>query len=119
MRYGIMDDAYRLDENKVGKYTVIFNSKHICRGYELSIKNNTVELNMPLPTSDIEIEYFYDYITKACKMLNAKYFLKDETKATLDKILSYIKSDISLSCDTLKTIEYNIKQGTYENIISL
>ncbi|MBR1413592.1 MAG: DUF4299 family protein [Bacilli bacterium] len=105
MRYGIMDEKYRLIENEVGEYTVVFNKDDICRGYEICIKNNTVELIMGLPTSDNDILFFYDYIHKICNKLKAKYFYRDGIKATFDDIDKYITNDINTSNETLIEIK--------------
>lgn len=58
MRYGIMDEAYRLEEGNVGENIVVFNEKHICRGCEVSFKQKEISLRMPLPTSKEDIYFF-------------------------------------------------------------
>lgn len=116
MRYGIIDEAYRLDENKTGEYTIVFLNNHICRGYEISLKKGLIELRMPIPTSNIEINFFYDYIKKLCKKMNTKEFIKNGTKQSFNDIASCIKNDILLSEQTLETMKQDIDEGKYKSM---
>ncbi len=116
MRYGIMDEDYRLEEGKVGKYTVVFHSKHIGRGYEISFEKGEVNLNMPLPTSYEDIHFFYEYIKILCDKWNTKEFIREEEVATFDEIASFIKMDIQASEGALRQIEESINTGEYENM---
>lgn len=116
MRYGIMDENYRLDENKVGEYTVVFNRNHICRGYEINIKKGEINLSMPLPTSNEDITFFYDYIQMLCKKMNTKVFIRDEEEATFDHIDKFIKLDTEASIGALEQIEKNLDNGEYEKM---
>ena len=116
MRYGIMDEAYRLVENETGKYTVVFNTLEICRGYEISFEKGKVELRMALPTSNSDIEFFYEYIKRICKIMNTKEFERDGEKGTFDKIDSYISMDISASIGALENMEENINNGNYTSM---
>lgn len=114
--YGIMDENFRLEEGKKGDYTVIFNKNNICRGYELSIKKGEVNLSMPLPTSDDDITFFYEYIKVICQKMNTKVFTRDEEEVSIDRIQEFIDLDINTSEQALKQIEENINNGTYENM---
>lgn len=113
MGFGIMDENYRLDENKTGDYTVVYNRNSICRGCEISLKKGLVELRLPLPTSEADIVFFYDYIEKICHKMNVKNYVRNGEKATFDKKNEYIKDDISTSEMALKEIETKIDQGDY------
>lgn len=116
MRYGIMDEAFRLEEGTIGENTVIFKDKNICRGYEMSINKGEVNLRMPLPTSTSDINFFYEYIKKICTKMNAKTFTRDNEVLSLGDIENCIKLDIEASEAALKKIEENINNGTYENM---
>lgn len=116
MRYGIMDEAFRLDEGKTGENTVIFKNKNICRGFEISFKRGEVNLRMPLPTSASDINFFYEYIKKICTKMNTNDFIRDEEVLGLDDIENCIKLDIEASEAALRKIEENINGGTYQNM---
>lgn len=116
MNYGIMDEAYRLDEGKVGEYTVVFNTKNICRGYEVSLTKGEINIRMPLPTSLEDIRFFYEYIKKVCKKIHTKTFIRNEEKTTFDRINDYIEADLEASKKALKRIEKDIDDGIYENM---
>ena len=114
MRYGIMDDAYRLDEGKIGECTIVFNSKHLCRGYELSCSKNCVNLRLLIPTSDEDIRFFYDYVRKICEKLNAKDFLKDGVKVSLEDISTHIESDMCFSKNSLHAMGQDVIKDKYK-----
>lgn len=114
--YGIMEENFRLEEGKSGDYTVIFNKNNICRGYELSIKKGEINLSMPLPTSDDDITFFYEYIKFICQKMNTKVFTRDEEEVSIDRLQEFIELDINTSEQALKQIEENIDNGTYENM---
>lgn len=116
MRYGIMDDAWRLDEGKIGESTVIFNKNNICRGYEISIKKGEINLRMPLPTSYDDIIYFYEYIKKLCTKMKTKTFTRDYEEITFDKIDNCINLDLEASESALKNIEEDIDSGKYNSM---
>lgn len=116
MRYGIMDESYRLEEGGVSDYTVIFNDKEIARGYEISFKKGEINLNMPLPTSKHDICFFYEYVKILCEKSNTKAFFREGEKCTFDKIPSFIDMDIKTSESALKLIEENINKGEYKNM---
>ena len=33
VRYGILDDAFRLEEDKLGDFIIVFDAQNICRGF--------------------------------------------------------------------------------------
>lgn len=116
MRYGIMDEAYRLEEGKIGEYTVIFNAKSICRGYEISLKKGEVNLRMPLPTSSDDIKFFYEYIKTICNKMNTKVFIRDEEKKTFNDIPTCIEQDIITSKKALEQIETDLDEKKYKSL---
>lgn len=115
MRYGVMDEAYRLDEGKVGDWTVIFNGNHVCRGYEISLKKGEINLRMPLPTSEEDIIYFYEYIKNLCAKMNTKEFFRDEEKVNFAKIPACINLDIEASTKALEKIEEGLDNKDYSS----
>ena len=85
MKYGVMDEGYRLEEGETGEYTVVFFPDVMHRGFELHIEKNSVYIRQPYPTSEKEIHLFYDYICFLCKKLNAKDFEWEGVKTKLKK----------------------------------
>lgn len=116
MRYGIMDEAYRLEEGKVGENTVIFPAGNVCRGYELSLKKGEINLRMPLPTSKDDITFFYDFIKRLCGKMNTKIFLRDDEVVKLTDTYKCIQLDIEASEGALKRIKEDITNKKYENM---
>lgn len=116
MRYGIMDDNYRLVENEIGKYTVVFYKEHLCRGYEVSVIDNTINLRMTLPTSDIDIDFFYDYIKRIMKRLKVKKFVRNDIVETIENIDLFKEEDKALSLDTLQIMLDDINSGKYREM---
>lgn len=116
MRYGIMDEAFRLEENKIGQFIVAFPKDHICRGIEISLNKSEVNLRMPLPTSNKDIEFFYDYIKQICTKLHTKEFLRENEKATFDEIEQFIDLDIDASKNALIRMREEIEKDATKNI---
>lgn len=116
MRYGIMDEAFRLDEGKVLENTVVFNSEHICRGYEVSLDKGEIKLRMPLPTSRFDIEYFYKYIKFLCEKIGVKKFIRDEEEVTFDLIDNCVELDVEASCNALKKMQEQLEDGEYSSL---
>lgn len=116
IRYGVMDEAFRLDEGKIGENTVIFSAKHICRGYEVTLKKGEINLRMPLPTSAFDINFFYDLIKMICGKMNVKTFIRDDEKVTFDDIENCKKMDIQASSGALIRMEEDIDNGKYDNM---
>ncbi len=116
IRYGIMDEAFRLEENKIGENTVLFDKQHVCRGFEVSLNNNEIFLRMPLPTSTKDIEFFYNYITKICKKLNTKKFIRENETVFIDQIEEFINFDIETSKNALKQMQTKIESEEMNNM---
>lgn len=115
MRFGIMDESFRLEEGSIGENTVVFNSKNICRGFEITFNKGVVNLRMPLPTCNSDINLFYESIKKICAMMNTKIFTRDEEVVELDDVDNCIEQDIKTSSNVLKEIEENINNGSSNN----
>ncbi len=116
IRYGIMDEAFRLEEGTIGENLVIFNKEHICRGYEITLKKGEINIRMPLPTSSSDINFFYEYIKKLCLKMNTKTFIRDEETVSFDDIDNCINLDIEASVGALRRMEEDIENGKYENM---
>lgn len=116
MRFGIIDESFRLDEGKVGEYTVIFNSKSICRGYEISFGKGIINLRMPLPTSKKDIEYFYEYVKYVCQKMGTNKFIRDNEEISFDVIPHCIELDVEASCNALNKMSNDLEDGTYSNL---
>ncbi len=116
MRFGIMDEAYRLEEGKIGEYTVIFNAKEICRGYDIKINKEDIDLKMPLPTSENDILFFYKFVKQCCQKFKTKKFIREEEEVTLEEIPKWIELDRKTSVKALKQIEEDIEKGKYKTM---
>ncbi len=116
MGYGIMDDNFRLSEGETGEVTVLYNKNIIGRGLEVVLQKDCVELRLPLPASEEDIKFFYQYIEKICKILKTDQFERNEEVSFLDRVNDYIKWDISASIGALNHMEQAIEKGEYENM---
>lgn len=60
LSYGINDGNFRLCENEIGEYTLLFNRENgLARGIEFSLDNNEINLRLSLPTGEKEISLFF------------------------------------------------------------
>ena len=97
MRFGILDEAFRLAENEQGDYMVIFQTKQICRGYEIHFERGEVDLRLPVPTSGEDIRFFYKFIKHICNLMGTKTFEYNGEKNTFNDIDSCIEDDTALN----------------------
>ena len=116
MRYGVMDEAYRLDENKVGDYTVIFEAKRICRGFEISFSKGQTRLSLPLPSSKHEIEYFYNFVQKICRKMKTDEFIREEELVRLEDIQKFISLDVDASLRALEIMTTDVMEDKYDSM---
>ncbi len=116
MCYGVMDEAYRLEEGIIGDLMVVFNNNCIGRGYELSFSKGKIGLIMPLPTSEDDINFFYEYIRKICMKMKTDKFIRNQEEVKFEQIDTCIENDIVASKEALKQIGNDIDNGKYENM---
>lgn len=118
MRFGTLDDAYRLRENVLGNYLVVCNREHICRGHEIIFEiDKTIHLTLNLPTSVNDITYFYHHIKCICQMLQTEQFIRDDIESSFEQINSFIEYDTNASIDALRDMQNKIDSGTYTTMI--
>ena len=110
MKYGVMDDGYRLDDGKTGEYTVVYFPEFMHRGFELHIEKNSVFIRQPYPTSEKEIHLFCDYIRFLCGKLNAKDFEWEGNKTDLNNTENYITDSVSVCKSALKHMLTEIEE---------
>ena len=116
MRYGSYDDFFRLKEDDINGPVVIFDSKIVCRGHEISFNDESIFLSLSLPTNENDIQFFYHHIKIICKMMDTDEFIRNDEKVTLDLINNCIEIDKTSSINALKDMKAKISNGTYENM---
>lgn len=116
VRYGVLDEAFRLDENKLGDYIVVFDAQNICRGFELSCQGDEAELRLPLPNGWRDIHFFYNYVKKLCQMLQTMVFWRDDEELLLSRLESCIQQDIKTSERVLLQMLSDVAGGKYEHL---
>lgn len=114
--YGILDDAFRLQEGKTGEYTLIYDMFHIGRGYEVKFNKKSVYLRLSLPAGVLEIQNFYRLVERICGLMGTKRFVRDEETVGLEDIETCIACDMEGSLRALKTIEENIAGDKYRSM---
>lgn len=116
MRYGSFDDYFRLNENKIDKSIVVFDSQKICRGHEVSLNDELILLTLNLPTNENDIIYFYHHVKCICQMIGTNVFTRDGTETSLDHIDSFIEFDKAASIHALQNMQTRINNGEFENM---
>lgn len=114
--YGITNENYCLEMDKQGINTVLYDSRRIGRGIELSLLNegSTVCLRLSLPAGGQEITEFYHLAEHACSILNTKQYLRDEEKVTHSDSARFIELDQQASLSALQDIFDKISKGDYK-----
>lgn len=117
LNYGILTSYYTLERNKIGDYTILYDSYRIGRGIELSVEESSIHLRLSLPTTISEIELFYDLTVTICEKLKIKQFLRDEETAFTNHIQPYIDADKEASLNALLDIEKKINTNETNHFI--
>lgn len=123
--YGVMDDYFRLERNKIGNPVIIYDKRKLARGIEMVIDNKDVLLKLNFPATKEEIRHFYHTIEIICSYLKVKDYIRDEEQVCIEDSDMYIKMDEECSISSLEylqecveTSNYNVMFGVY-NPISL
>lgn len=116
MGYGILDDAFRLQEGETGEYTLIYDMFHIGRGYEVKFGRRSVYLRLSLPAGVLEIQNFYWLVERICNLMGTRRFVRDEETVGLEDIETCIACDMNGSLRALRTIEEKIAEDTYSSM---
>ncbi len=116
MCYGVMDNNYCLQENVLGKYTVVFDSNNICRGFEFASEPGEIALRLSLPSGWRDIHFFYNFIKKICHRLQTMVFERDGEEMTLARLDECIRLDIKTSERVLLQMLADVCSGKYLNL---
>ena len=115
LSYGINDENFRLCENEIGEYTLLFNRENgLARGIEFSLDNNEINLRLSLPTGEKEISLFYELTKNLCRMLKTKKFCREGETVGFDSIEQFIQDDIKGSEYGLEMIKNDLNNGKYK-----
>jgi len=104
LSYGMKDKYDCLDEEQIGKETILYNKNRLARGINVEIDNYDVLLTLYLPTSHDEIDLFYRLIEKICEVLQKQFFIKNDELYNVDDISNCIEEDTLLSKNALNSI---------------
>lgn len=88
LRYGKFNDNYVLEDGqKDENNAILYHPQHIARGIDVFFKDNKdIELSMLIPTTNEEIDDFYDLVFYLCKICHTKTFVQDEVERYVDEI---------------------------------
>ena len=104
LSYGMKDKYDCLDEEQIGKETILYNKNRLARGINVEIENYDVLLTLYLPTTHDEIDLFYRLIEKICEILQKQFFIKNDELYNVDDISNCIEEDTLLSKNALNSI---------------
>ena len=117
LSYGIMDENYRLKQGEQGEYMVVYDSRHLGRGMEVSFEKKDVNLRLPLPNSEEDIRLFYQTVERVCRGQGVHSFYRDGEKIGLGDFENLIQLDMDASTGALESMERGMKKGEYSNMI--
>ena len=104
LSYGIMDDNYRLKQGEQGEYMVVYDSRHLGRGMEVSFEKKDVNLRLPLPNSEEDIRLFYQTVERVCRGQGVHSFYRDGEKIGLGDFENLIQLDMDASKGALESM---------------
>lgn len=117
LNYGALSNNYTLIPGKIGKYTILYDPTNIGRGIEITLENDTIYLNLPLPSTISEIELFYNLTEKICQKLKLKQFYCDDELTTLGYANHFLETYKETSLNAILNIESEIRLGKKEQFI--
>ena len=117
LSYGVSDNHCCLKENEIGKYTILYDSACIGRGFEISFEEESVCLRLSLPTTPYEIKLFYELISDICKKAGVTSFVRDEEVVPVEYASAYVEPDMNASLDAIKNIDQKIRDSEYANMM--
>ena len=91
--------------------TIIFDTKKISRGIEVTIDDGGVSLRLNLPTGTQEIELFYQIIKKVCHKFHTDFFVRDGEKTRLTQVENCIANDTDAAIRALSDIKSNLESS--------
>lgn len=103
LRYGVYDSNYVLEDGKKKDDEVIlYHPKHIARGITVVWKKDkSIELSMLLPTTNEEIDDFYELVEHLCYLCHTQEFIQDDEKKSLNEIADLRQGIKGFNYDTL------------------
>ncbi|WP_418565898.1 DUF4299 family protein [Peptacetobacter sp.] len=116
LSYGVCDENYRLDRDKISEHTLIYDEKKLARGLELWLEGTDILLSLSLPTAPSEIRLFYDIIKQLCNELNTRKYLREDVEVHINENEEYIKWDEEASVVALEDIT-NKTSDQYQRIM--
>lgn len=113
LSYGISDQNYRLVPDKTGANTLLYDSKRLARGIEVSFEQHDIILVLSLPTGHEEIIGFYELIKKICWQLKTDQFLIDDQVKYLNEIDQLYENDCKASINALLDLKDKVNNSEY------
>ena len=114
LSYGVSDEAFRIIENEIWENTILYDSKNVERGFELSMKGSDILLRLAVPTGSKDIQLFYNFINQICKKVNATSFIRNGEEIALEDISKFIKIDEEGSINAVQYIINDMKANDFE-----
>ncbi|MDE6284970.1 MAG: hypothetical protein K2M17_04420 [Bacilli bacterium] len=111
LMYGISEENYILEPLKTGANTIVYQKERIARGIDIWQEDYDICLSLSLPTTEEEIELFYELIEAFCKKQRTKKFFKDEEYVHIKNKQELIEMDKETSRKALVEIKERIKKS--------
>ncbi len=115
LSYGVPNENYVLSPDKIGEHTLLYDPNDLARGIEIWLENKDINLSLSLPTTEKEIELFYDLIQKICKTLKTNHFLREEERVSPSDIERFITYDEEASRNALIEMQNKLATDEYKN----
>lgn len=93
LSYGVWNRNYVLEKEVTGDRTVLYNPKHLARGIHVVIKNQSICLYLPIPTTRNEVKTFYYLIMSICDKFDVDNFYRNDERVAISQVSDCIKLD--------------------------
>lgn len=103
--YGVRDEYGRLSYREDGNPLIIFEAEQIVRGVQVTMLDYGVRLELSLPSSKREIQFFYMIVEKMCATLGEEIVGKNGKRASIRDKDTLMQDDIKRSRQLLKKLD--------------
>lgn len=100
-RYGRFNNNFILEDGERNEDEVIlYHPQHIARGIDVFFKDNEIELSILIPTTNEEIDDFYELVFYLCQLCQTKTFIQDDVER--------YAGEIEINKQNIKKFNYNV-----------
>ena len=116
LEYGAYGENYVLREAEDDSSVIAFDPACICRGICVETSEDSVTLGLSTVTGASEIRLFYDLVRRACKLLGASVYKREEAIVSAEQTNRFEKEYLNAAADGLRMMAQKLESGEEKNV---